>query len=308
MDVYYVLNRRDQYPTVVVEQARQIRILLDRLHTYLRADITDFWMKPEDMTVLFQRVGRPTYTNETAHRLVEDILSLKGFQQTTSLGNLADDQMQHFGERLATISDAELCCVWFMTVGKLGTEEMPSAKYWKNWLKKGYISTYKSVCSGSKSRRGRTAEFDLANIMKLREKKKELTSGLANNLRRKCEKPRGDRTLFREISEEFADFLELSTACAIWERLCNDELVEERYRDLNQGLIGWRLRNGHSRKYRRGSVGRLQAYLLYLQASIADYNTTVLHSGKDVWDIVLDYMSIESLILYQDALGIAWHW
>ncbi|MHA2426391.1 MAG: hypothetical protein ACXAEF_16500, partial [Candidatus Thorarchaeota archaeon] len=124
-------KEKEQSSGYVIEEAEQEADRLHLIHRNLtsRGEESDvyssvysvikkksakFYMRLDEVISLIETIGRPSYDIETSHVIIEDILSwfFNDSPQFPSIGEISD-----FGNRLSTISDIELCCVWHQTVG-----------------------------------------------------------------------------------------------------------------------------------------------------------------------------------------------
>jgi len=180
--------------------------------------------KPDTITFLFDTIGLPVYDLMTTQQLIEDILT---WYQSNSSDNLTEEEIQQYGDRLATISDAELCSTWYLTVGEHALSEMDFANDETKaiWLYREYYAVIAEREHGPSEQ----ALIDTSRIDELRREKGEVMDRINAILL-----PRGLFTFpfDRDIGKMFVDFLDTSTICILLQRLRHFG------RDKTFGLLG----------------------------------------------------------------------
>ena len=294
LDGLILLLRRDP----MKEFSKPLRVLLDNLtaderwdeieklyghlRTYLPLEIRKLWIQPEFIAEIFEKAGHPKYDVQSTHRLIEEILS---WTRSGIITPPSDEELQWFGNRLATVSDAELCCIWFMTMGEYLCLEpdMMSRQEKEEWL----YGQYSDVVSGKGQPWKDGVTFDIDQIPILRETKATL---LERALSFDWEMESANTT-FGEI---FVEFIDLLTGCVMWEHLQHKGLVPI-YEE--QETLG-----SHLNVYYEDEIatkGYAEVYADHLRHDLYGYQE------RDILQVLIDYLPLENLRLLVLALRIA---
>jgi len=162
---------------------------------------------PDTITYLLDTIGLPVYDMITTQQLIEDILIR---YQSNSTDTPTKEEIQEYGERLATISDAELCSTWYLTVGIQLLDELDSAddEIRDMWL-------YREYCATIAEREHDPSEqvlFDTSRIDELRREKGEVMDRINAILMPHYYQP-------NDIGKMLIDFMDTSTICVLLQRL-----------------------------------------------------------------------------------------
>lgn len=263
------------------ERWKEIHDLANHVRSYLHSDISKLWMKPSRISALFEKTGRPSYDLESAHRLIDDILS---YCQSEIVPTPTEDEIQSIGERLATISDSELCCMWFLTVGELllTQNDRTADEEMDEWLK----GEYDAVVSGTRQKWKEGTTFDNARINTLRESKaalNEIVLGSESYLE-------PSNTYLHEI---FMEFIDLSTGCVMWEHLCHDGV-------LPGWLLTVDLENTAVEEVKASGLAHVYTEAMHrVMENAIDRHYTI------VTRLIAEFFSLENLTYFVKAIRIA---
>jgi hypothetical protein len=281
MDVEKILSKKHQYPLEVVEIANALMRIIKTLRGQLRSKMYDVWMKPDDLVSLFERIGRPDYTIDIVEILIEDVLSWYRLKELVDSG---DEILHLFGDRLATVSDRELCSSWFLTVGK----SMPEDR------------RYEEILSGIRYDWDDRVSYDKARIEMLRTKKEKMIELLVS----KREGLLRDEPDATDMTKTLVEFIDLSNACAIWEHLCHFGYVEK-YDQEYFKRVEKNAEFPQSLGRTLPADGYVSVYTAFIRASIADNSMNVrFYRGRDTIDIILSHLPLENIFQYRKALSI----
>jgi hypothetical protein len=163
--------------------------------------------KPETITFLLDTLGLPVYDLMTTQHLIEDILT---WYQSNSPDNLTEEEIQEYGDRLATISDAELCSTWYLTVGEHALSEMDFTNDETKDMR--LYREYYAIIAEREHGPSEQALFDTSRIDELRREKGEVMERINAILMPYYYQP-------NDIGKLLVEFMDTSTICVILQRL-----------------------------------------------------------------------------------------
>ncbi len=187
------------------------------------------------VAVLFERIDRPEYQDrplglsdlESKYHVIEDILSC--FSETAEGGLVVfnEKEIEEHGNRFATISNAESCYTWYNTVGK----HLLKSKTDVHTIEEMYKvidKEYADVVAGIGHRWEQRIEFGIERTRMVREERKKLIERIIGLQNHKDFRP------YYNLVQQIVEFIDLSTACVIWEYLCHAGYVEEYKQDITE--------------------------------------------------------------------------
>ena len=188
------------------------------------------------VAVLFERIDRPEYQDrplglsdlESKNHVIEDILSY--FSETAEGGSVVfnEEEIEEYGNRFATISNAELCYTWYNTVGK----HLLKSKTDVHTIEEMYKvidKEYADVVAGIEHRWEQRIEFGIERIRMVREEKKKLIERINRLQSHKNFGP------YYDLTRPLVECVGLSTACVLWEHLYHHGHVDLQIYSLELG-------------------------------------------------------------------------
>jgi len=227
---------------------------------------------PEIETIL-DLMGRPELDLKSTNNVIENILS-----HLLTSSTISKNELESYSEKLATISDAELCYTWVTTSGEYLFDnrdyfESNDEKY--EYLKREFDTIASLTHSTSNSRTEVGTDF----IEEIRLEKEELIKTATEY----------EWDPSQKLVKYLVKYIDLSTACIIWDYLWSEGYVEDYKKQL--------LTKDEERHYTEDEYKDL------IRAMILENNEEIEYErGFDTKWIHLEHMSINNIRQFWDAM------